>query len=146
MAIKDLKARDQKVDVVVKVVEKGDVREFSKFGRSGRVCTATVKDETGEIKLSLWNEQVDQVKVGDSVHITNGYVNEFQGDLQLTTGRFGKLEVLGNDKKAEAVTEDEMDEEESLEGLKDDEGEHVLTEDEKEEETVEEDVQEDEEK
>ena len=28
------------------------------------------------------------------VKITNGYVSEFQGELQLTTGKFGKLEVL----------------------------------------------------
>ena len=29
------------------------------------------------------------------MHLTNGYVNEWQGEMQLTTGRMGKLEVIG---------------------------------------------------
>ncbi|MEE9525329.1 MAG: SOSS complex subunit B family protein [Candidatus Woesearchaeota archaeon] len=94
MAIKDLEARQGNVDIVVDVVEVGEIKEFQKFGKSGRVATAKVKDETGEINLSLWNEQIDTVKAGQKLHITNGYVNEFQGELQLTTGKFGKLEVL----------------------------------------------------
>ncbi len=94
MAIKDLEVRQGDVDIVVEVVEKGEVREFEKFGRTGRVCNAKVKDETGEINLTLWNEQIDQINVGDKVHITNGYVSEFQGEKQLTTGKFGKLEVV----------------------------------------------------
>ncbi len=102
MAIKDLEVRQGNVDIVVEVVEKGEIREFSKFGRTGRVCNATVKDESGEIKLTLWNEQIDQVKPGDKVHITNGYVSEFQGEKQLTTGKFGKLEVV---EKAEETEE-----------------------------------------
>ena len=44
-------------------------------------------DGTGEIKVTLWNEDIDNVKTGDKIQITNGYVNEWQGELQLTTGR-----------------------------------------------------------
>ena len=94
MAIKDLEVRQGNVDIVVEVVEKGEVREFQKFGRTGKVCNAKIKDETGEMNLTLWNEQIDQVNVGDKVHIINGYVNEFQGEKQLTTGKLGKLEVV----------------------------------------------------
>jgi replication factor A1 len=92
--IKDLEVRQGDVDIVVEVVEKGEIREFQKFGKTGRVCNAKIKDETGEMNLTLWNEQIDQVNAGDKVHITNGYVNEFQGEKQLTTGKFGKLEVV----------------------------------------------------
>jgi len=112
MEIKDLEVRQGNVDVVVEVVDKGDVREFEKFGRAGKVCTATVKDSSGEIKLSLWNEQVNLVNVGDKIHITNGYVNEFQGEKQLTTGRLGKLEVL--ESSAEAPSEEPKETEEEL--------------------------------
>ena len=103
MAIKDLEVRQGNVDIVVEIVEVGEAREFSKFGKTGKVATAKAKDETGEINLSLWNEQVDQVKPGDKVHITNGYVNEFQGEKQLTTGKFGKLEVVGQAEAAPAA-------------------------------------------
>ncbi len=99
MQIKDLKPKMGSVDVVVDVVDVGDVREFNKFGKPGRVSTAIAKDETGDIKLTLWNEDIDKVKAGDKVHLTNGYVNEWQGEMQLTTGRMGKMEVVG---KAEA--------------------------------------------
>ncbi len=81
------------VQIEAKVTEVGPVREFQKFGRPGRVCTARIKDESGECSLSLWNEQVDQVKEGDTVVISDGYASEWQGQLQVTTGRNGTLEI-----------------------------------------------------
>jgi|TARA_B100001971_G_scaffold202585_1_gene216534 replication factor A1 len=104
MAIKDLKIRQGNVDIIVDVVDVGEVREFEKFGRTGRVATAIVKDETGDMKLTLWNENIENVKAGDKVHITNGYVSEWQGEPQLTTGKLGKLEVVGESKE----TKEEM--------------------------------------
>jgi len=94
MEVKDLQPKQGKVEVVVEVFEKGDAREFEKFGKKGRVCSAKARDNSGEIILSLWNEQIDQVNPGDKIKITNGYVSEFQGEKQLTTGKFGKLEIL----------------------------------------------------
>lgn len=126
MEIKDLQPRQGSVEVIGEVIEKGEVREFEKFGKSGRVCNAKIKDASGEIKLSLWNEQIDNVNVGDIVHITNGYVNEWQGEMQLTTGKFGSLEIEG---KTDA-------EKPKLEEMKTDEGSHILTQDEKTEEKV----------
>ncbi|MBW3017022.1 single-stranded DNA-binding protein, partial [Candidatus Woesearchaeota archaeon] len=61
MNVSDLKPKQGKVDIVLEVVEKGEPKEFSKFGSSGRVCNAKGKDETGEISVTLWNEQIDQV-------------------------------------------------------------------------------------
>ena len=94
MNIKDLYPKQGKVDIVVTIAEKGEVRQFEKFGRAGKVCNAVAMDDSGKVKLTLWNEQVDQVNAGDKVHITNGYVSEWQGELQLTTGKFGKLEIV----------------------------------------------------
>ena len=97
MAISDLQPRQGKVDITVEVTGKEDVREFEKFGKTGRVCNVKIKDDTGEMVLSLWNEQIDQVNVGDKVHIANGYVSEWQGEMQLSTGKFGSMEVLGKE-------------------------------------------------
>ena len=94
MFIKDLQPRQTNVDVEGDVLEVSDVREFSKYGRQGRVANALIKDGTGKVKLSLWNEQIEKVRPGDKVKIQNGYVGEFQGELQLTTGKFGTLEVI----------------------------------------------------
>ena len=95
MQIKDLKPKQGNVDVTIDVVDVGEAREFQKFGKPGKVATAIAKDETGDIKLTLWNEDIDKVKSGDKVHITNGYVSEWQGEMQLTTGRMGKMEIVG---------------------------------------------------
>lgn len=95
MQVKDLKPRQGNVDIVVDVVDVGAPREFQKFGKPGKVTTAIAKDETGDVKLTLWNEDIEKVQAGDKVHLTNGYVNEWQGEMQLTTGKLGKIEVIG---------------------------------------------------
>ncbi len=115
MAIKDLKIREGKVDIVVEVIDKGDVREFEKFGKPGRVCNAKVKDDSGEMTLTLWNDEIDKVKIGDKIHIINGYVSEWQGEPQLTAGRLGKMEVVGSKEPAEEKETEEKSEEEPAE-------------------------------
>jgi replication factor A1 len=125
MAIKDLQARQGQVDLIVEIVEKGDIREFEKFGKAGRVCNVKIKDATGEMSLTLWNEQIEQVKVGAKVHIINGWVSEWQGEKQLSTGKFGQLEVVGDGAE---TTEGEIP---NKKDVTSDEGEKSLTEDEK---------------
>ena len=113
MKISDLKPRMGKVDIEVEIKEVDEPRTFNKFGKEGRVANATVTDDSGEVKLTLWNEDIDRVKPGMKVKITNGYVNEFQGEMQLTAGRLGKLEIVGNGSaKAEPAEEEELIEEE----------------------------------
>ncbi len=94
MQITDLKAKQGKVDIEVEVIELAEPREFNKYGKSGRVCTARVKDDSGEVDLTLWNETIDQITVGDMLKIENGYVSEYQGNLQLTAGKFGTMTVV----------------------------------------------------
>ena len=115
MAIKDLKIREGNVNIVVDIVDVGEVREFEKFGTAGKVATAVAKDDTGDIKLTLWNDQIDKVKAGDKVQITNGYVSEWQGEPQLTTGKMGKLEVLGESKETKEEMTKAPDEEKDKE-------------------------------
>lgn len=95
MKVKDLTPKQGNVDIIVDVIDVSPPREFQKFGKSGRVANAIAKDETGDIKLTLWNDDIDRIKAGDKIHLTNGYVNEWQGEMQLTTGRMGKMEVVG---------------------------------------------------
>lgn len=109
MEISDLKVRQEKVDIEAEVTAMEEPRSFNKFGKTIRVANATVADSSGTIKLTLWNNDIDVVKVGDKVKITNGFVNEFQGEKQLTSGKFGKLEVVG---KGEGKVEEKVEEKE----------------------------------
>ena len=94
MELSELKPKQGQVEITGEITEIGETREFSKFGKAGRVATAMIQDSSGKMKLTLWNEQIDQVKVGDSVKISDGYVGEWQGEKQLSTGRNGTLEVV----------------------------------------------------
>lgn len=94
MQISEIQPRQGKIDIEVEVISIEEPREFNKFGKVGRVANAVVKDDSGEMKLTLWNDEIDMVKPGVKIKITNGYCSEFQGEKQLTAGRFGKLEVL----------------------------------------------------
>jgi len=94
LKIKELRSGMKKVDVAVNVVEISEPREVvTRYGESHRVATAVVSDESGTIKLSLWDANIDQVKVGDNIKIENGYVTTFRNENQLNVGRFGKLTV-----------------------------------------------------
>ncbi len=86
----------KRIDVEADVVDKGNPRQVqSRFGNETlSVADAVVQDETGNIKLTLWNEQIDQVNVGDKIKVENGYVTSFKGEIQLNVGKFGKLTIL----------------------------------------------------
>ena len=86
----------RRVDVEAQVTEKGEPREVrSRYkDETYTVADAVVADDSGSIKLTLWNEQIDQVNVNDRVKIGNGYITSWQGELQLNVGRYGTLTVL----------------------------------------------------
>src|SRR3989344_4245792 len=94
MQVSDLKAGQGKVDIEVKVKSKSEKRTFNKYGKDLRVANAVVSDSSGDISMSLWNDDIEKVKEGDTLRITNGYVSEFNGTKQLTSGKFGKMEVV----------------------------------------------------
>jgi replication factor A1 len=107
MQVKDLQVRQGNVEISGEITEKGDVRTFEKFGKAGKVCNLVLKDDTGTVKLSLFNDDVDKVHVGDVVQIANGWVSEWQGEKQLSAGKFGKITVIGKSEKKDAASKTE---------------------------------------
>jgi len=96
MKAKDLRP-ESKVDVIeLTIREKGTTRDFSsRSGSSGKVCDAKAVDADGtEVSVSLWNADIDRVQTNTRIRITNGWAREWRGNLQISAGRFGKLEVL----------------------------------------------------
>jgi len=95
LKIKDLRNGMKRVDVEAKVLEKGEPREvMSRYkNETYRVANVIISDDTGQIKLTLWNDQIEQVNENDTVKIENGYVTSFRGEIQLNVGRYGKLTV-----------------------------------------------------
>lgn len=94
MKIAQLKPGMRRVDVTAKVIDIEEPREvMTKFG-PGQVASATIQDESGSVKVTLWNENISKVAANDNVEITNGYVDSFRGELQLNVGRYGKLSKI----------------------------------------------------
>jgi replication factor A1 len=94
MKIIELKPGMRRVEISAKVLNISETREVTtRAGEQSRVATAEVSDDSGTVKLTLWNEQIDQVKVNNEVKVENGYVTSFRGETQLNVGRYGKLTV-----------------------------------------------------
>lgn len=96
------------INIIVKVVSKSEVRNV--FSRSGehRVADALVGDETGCIYLSLWNENIEQVNEGETLNITNAYINLFRGNMRLNIGRYGSYQKIDEEVISEVNTENNV--------------------------------------
>lgn len=96
MKISELVGGMKRVEVTAKIVNVSPPRQVkSRFGDATyNVADATLQDSSGAIKLSLWDEAVDSVKVGDIVQIENAYTTVFKGEVQLNVGKFGKLATI----------------------------------------------------
>ncbi len=96
MKANELRPRSKVPSLDLRVVEKGEVRSITtREGTTGRVCDAKGEDDEGaSVSLSLWNDEIDRVNLNDRIRIINGWVSEWRGNLQVSAGRYGKLEVL----------------------------------------------------
>lgn len=83
-----------------KVVSIAGVREFSRDdGSTGRVANITVGDETGTMRVSLWDELVDIVKkqeieVGQHLQISGYAKDGYAGSTEVSVGRTGHIEII----------------------------------------------------
>ena len=65
-----------------------------KTGEELKVADVTLSDDTGSIKLVLWNNQIPQVKVNTNIRIEEGYVKTYRDELQLSVGKWGMIITL----------------------------------------------------
>jgi GNAT superfamily N-acetyltransferase len=91
--IKELSPDLGKVIVEGEIIEKAIPREVRSRRRWQTliVTEATLKDDSDDVVLMMWNEQIKQGNVGDRVRIENGYVKNYRGMRQLNIGKVGKL-------------------------------------------------------
>lgn len=77
------------------VVHVEEVREVAVAGgATKKVRNVRLRDATGEIVLVLWGQEVDLVKGGEKVRITEGWVKDYKGRLQISLGRTGTITKL----------------------------------------------------
>lgn len=103
--IEELKPGERELELVFKVVSKGEPNEVtSKFdGSTHKVSDITIGDATGVVIMTLWDDSIEQVAVGDVYKLENGYTSMFKDALRVNVGKYGKLEKV--DEAIDSVNE-----------------------------------------
>jgi replication factor A1 len=94
LQIKNILAGMRNVDVVGKVLQKYELREFNKENTSGKVANLLIGDETGVVRVVLWHKQaelINQLTEGDVVKIRGGYVRENNNRKEVHLSEMSKL-------------------------------------------------------
>ncbi len=96
MNISDLKPRCSVEKIELTVLDMEEPRGFiSRSGVKGNVCSAVAMDKEGKrVGVTLWNNEIEKVSKNDRIIITNGWIKEWYGQLEISTGKFGTLEVM----------------------------------------------------
>lgn len=94
LTIAELTAESKRVNVHFKVLrmEEPRVVHSRKRSRPYLVANAVVADSTACITLTLWNEEIDRIDVGDTYLLTNAYIRMYEECMFLNLGQFADIE------------------------------------------------------
>ena len=96
-SIKDLRTGMNHVNLKAKILGVAEPKHVvTRYGNHASVAKALIADETGTIKLCLWNGQIAGVSAGDIVQIENAQVSSFRGERHMSLGKKGTLSNVKN--------------------------------------------------
>lgn len=98
MKINEMRPAMVKVNAMVTIKDKQPTREFELKGKVRKVADCIASDDTGDIQLSLWDSDAETINIGDTVRVTNGYVREYNNQLILSAGMYGRVDIVKGDK------------------------------------------------
>jgi ssDNA-binding replication factor A large subunit len=85
------------VNVAALATQLGEEREFvRRDGSEGKVVSVLLEDETGTIRLSLWDndaDRADEINEGTMIVVENGYTRAGYGGIDLNVGRNGRIHI-----------------------------------------------------
>jgi replication factor A1 len=85
----------KKINLKAEVLETPPpLKVTTQYGSSATIANVYIGDETGKVRLCLWNEQVSFVSTGDLIQINNASVSTYKGERQLALGKSGTVSVL----------------------------------------------------
>ena len=111
--VEDLTMGASDVDLLGVILDTDTVRTFDRDdGSEGKVSNLTVGDETGRVRVTMWDDTADRVEeleAGETVEVVDGYVRERDGDLELHVGSRGAIETVDADVEYVPETTDVAD-------------------------------------
>lgn len=107
MKLNEVEAGKPLPEIVVRVVSVAPSRIVTtRSGRKTQLREVLVADETGTVILSLWGfGEVQGVSAGKIIKIIDGWAKEWQGKIQLSLGRSGRIEEIDDDDLLPPLTE-----------------------------------------
>ena len=89
MKISNLLSGMRRINITGKIIHVNRIVEYNKNGRSGKIASFQIADETGNIRVVLWDInhiklfETSEIKEGDSVEISNADIRN--GELHLSS-------------------------------------------------------------
>lgn len=88
MKINELGANSKVVNLVGEITH---LEEPSETPNGAGFQEGIISDDTGQVKITFWENQVNQFKKGDNILISTGWCKSFENTLQVSSGKFGKI-------------------------------------------------------
>jgi replication factor A1 len=96
--VSELRSGMKRINLKAKVLEiPKPAQVHTQFGNTAMVVNALIGDETGTVKLCLWEGQINSIALSDDIEIRNAQVCLFRGEKQLRLGKNGGLTVLNSE-------------------------------------------------
>ena len=94
----------KKINIRAKIVEIPPTKQVTtRWGSQAWVSNVKIADETGSIRLGLWNNQIKMVNLGDRIEIKNCTVYRFADNPQLKLSRKGTISMINQLQQEEFV-------------------------------------------
>ncbi|MFH0715077.1 MAG: hypothetical protein V1847_04880 [Candidatus Diapherotrites archaeon] len=109
--IAELREGQNNIDIEGKVEQIREARVFESKGRKGQLQHWIVSDETGSIRITVWNRHIPEaekmgIQKGDSVLLENCRVEKYNDKIQAQLNYNGKMVLeLKGENKAKKVSE-----------------------------------------
>ena len=106
VAAGEVSAGESDVSLVGRVLETSEPRTFDRDDGQGKVANIAVGDETGWVRVALWDERAEDVSSltdGDVVRVRDGYARERDGGVEVNVGSRGSVERVPEDELDETV-------------------------------------------
>jgi len=104
LKIKDLVDEMRNISIKGRIIQISDKREFErKDGKKGRVCNIIITDGTGEVRVPLWDKQVNildegKLNEGDVVHVRNAFARDnVFGGIEVRLSKLSRIEKIEDD-------------------------------------------------
>lgn len=105
LKIERLKTGMKRINVKARILEisRSNVTP-TRYNDYIQFANVTLTDETGTVKLTLWDDRINSLSINDTVEIENAIVTAYKGETQLRIRRHSKLRVVHAPNHEESIT------------------------------------------